>query len=87
MDTQPLEWRTIEALGTVIYDVNLEVKCRDNLIQVYVNGIDNNGRGFQLRQLNANIIKGASRIEKEEVRENENKSFDSGVDFPFLYLL
>lgn len=49
-DMSPLEWRTIEALGTVMYDVDLEVRCRDNLVQVYVDGLDNNGRGYQLLQ-------------------------------------
>ena len=39
-----LEWRTIEALGTVMYDVDLEVKCRTGTVQVYIDGIDESGR-------------------------------------------
>lgn len=46
-DVHPLEWRTIEALGTVTYDCNIEVKCKPDIVQVYIDGIDTMGRGFQ----------------------------------------
>lgn len=42
-----LEWRTIEALGTVLYDCDIELECRDTVVQVYIDGKDNAGRRIE----------------------------------------
>ena len=42
-----LEWRTIKAHGTVMYDVDVIVKCRDTVVQAYIDGTDEAGREIQ----------------------------------------
>lgn len=43
----PLEWRAIEASGTVLYNCDIELNCRDTIVQVCLNGIDTEGRKIQ----------------------------------------
>lgn len=42
-----LEWRIIEASGTVMYDVDLDVNCIPDIVQVYLDGIDTEGRRIE----------------------------------------
>lgn len=44
----PLDWRTLEASGTVTYDCDIEVLCRPTEFQAYIVGIDTMGREVQM---------------------------------------
>lgn len=42
-----LDWRTIEPLGSVSYDCDIEVLCRTEKVQVCIDGLDTMGREIQ----------------------------------------